>query len=565
MADHVAEVTPAGGSRSRGPHFLPGLARRFLAESLFKNSTFLVMNLGISALCGYGSLALLTRIFSTRDVGLTAAAVSGCTLITTVSLLGITYSVPRYLPTTKNRTVMINTLLTAVLLVTVLGSVIFLALPYAKNLLVLGGWLFGLAFVLATCIQAATTLLATVLIADRSSDKVATYGAIPNLLRLGAPPAFAFLGGLGCFLARVVSEVVNVVMYAGVLVRRGHRFRPALSMDVAREMAGFSTGMYIANIVGGLPQMLLPLIAISRVGSQQAAYWSIAISIAAILYSLPSTVTSALLPEVAFRPAERRQLLRRAALLIAGAVTPALVIAFICAPIALAVFGHGYTSGTLTAVRWLIAAGFITMLNAVTGAILFIAKKSTMMTIVNVVDAVIVIGMVAFWATNATDMAISWAVGDVGNTLLIGVFAFFAVRQVGGHWEKLGEGQVPSASEPPEALSETSQQSAAVDMLATVAEQQHGVETYRPYRPSLTDSSGLFSIVAVRAAERQRELAGGGSSPESPVFESVAETHRRALELLFSMAEQQRAAGIVQSEQHPSDGTVTPPDSNELF
>ena len=78
-------------------------------------------------------------------------------------------------------------------------------------------------------------------------------------------------------------------------------------MPVTREMAKFSSGMYIASLIGGLPQLILPLIVLSRIGATQAAYWSIAISIAAIIYSLPSTVTQALLPEVSLRPTERRR------------------------------------------------------------------------------------------------------------------------------------------------------------------------------------------------------------------------------------------------------------------
>ena len=55
------------------------------------------------------------------------------------------------------------------------------------------------------------------------------------------------------------------------------------------------------------------------------------------------------------------------------------------------------------------------MLNYVTGAILFIAKKSSMVTIVNVVDAIIVLGITLVWATNVTDVAIAWMIGDVGT------------------------------------------------------------------------------------------------------------------------------------------------------
>jgi uncharacterized membrane protein len=67
-----------------------------------------------------------------------------------------------------------------------------------------------------------------------------------------------------------------------------------------------------------------------------------------------------------------------------------------------------------------------------------VAKKSALITIVNAADAVIGVGIVAVWATNATDIAIAWARGDVCNTVLFPVFAVLAVREVGGRLDRLG-------------------------------------------------------------------------------------------------------------------------------
>ena len=145
---------------------LPSFLRRFFAESFFRNSAFLLVNLGVGALSGFGGLALLTHVFSVTDVGLSATAVSAAALIETITLLGVTYSVPRYLPTAKNRTAMINTLLTAVISLTLLASGVFLALPYSRKFFVLGGWVFALIFVVALCVQVGTTLLSGVLVAD---------------------------------------------------------------------------------------------------------------------------------------------------------------------------------------------------------------------------------------------------------------------------------------------------------------------------------------------------------------------------------------------------------------
>jgi O-antigen/teichoic acid export membrane protein len=501
---------------------------------------------------------LLAHVFSVRDIGISATAVSATALITTIAQLGITYSLPRYLPNAQNRTAMINTLFTAVLLVALLCSVVFLALPYARKFDVLGGGLlFALVFIGTAVFQSGSTVLSSVLVADRSSDKVATYGTVANLFRLVSPPVFSFLGSLGSFVARVAADVVSFVLYGTVLVRRGHRFRPAFSREVTREIGRFSAGMYSANLIGGLPQLLLPLIALSRVGAQQAAYWSIATSISAILFSLPSMVATALLPEVSFRPTERRALLRRAALLTVAIVAPALVIAFFGVPIVLAAFGSGYTSGTLTPVRWLIGAGFITILNAVSGAILFIAKKSTMITVVNVANAVIVLGLVAAWATSATDIAIAWAVGDVANTLLFAGFAFLALREVGGSWEKLGDQPAADVAAPEQAPESFPQSHVK---LVTVTAQQRAVDMYKPQSAMLTTSMELFSVAALGAAERQREqqLAAQAMDGNGPQFS--ADSQRRALDMLFSLADRQRAAKLTGSARQPS-ATAEPAES----
>ena len=553
MLRAVLAGSPAGEGSMFKLDALLGLARRFLAESLFKNSAFLMVNVALTTVCGYGALTLLTHLFSAKDVGLSATAVAACSLVTFITQLGTTYSVPRYLPTAKNRSEMINTLLTAVTVCTLVGSVIFLALPSSRNLFVLGGWVFCLVFIATAVLQALQTILGTILVADRASDKVTTWGILPNVSKLAGPPAFAALGGLGAFIARVFADVFGVATFGMLVARRGHRFRAQLSMPVIREMAKFSSGMYIASLIGGLPQLILPLIVLSRIGATQAAYWSIAISIAAIIYLLPSTVTQALLPEVSLRPTERRELLQRSTLMIAAFMVPSLSLAFWLAPYGLAIFGHSYVAGTIVPLRWLIASGFVTMLNYVTSAILFIAKKSSMVTIVNVVDAIIVLGIALVWATNVTDVAIAWMVGDVGNTVL---FAFFALRQVRGRWDLLGGATVPTAGRPvPRSLSATTQMR-SLNMLMSLAEQQQTADIYKPYHNSLTDSQGLFSIVALQAAERQRqryikESAAAVAAEEKPQTpdESVAQ-HQQALELLFTLAAQQREPGVHEPEQY---------------
>lgn len=525
-----------------GPSSLLGLFRKFFAESFFRNSAALVINLGIGAVCGYGSLTLLTHIFSKSEIGLSATAVSAVSLICFITEFGAGYSMARFLPTARNRTAMINTVFTAVLLSTLLAAVIFLALPYARKLYPLGGLAFGIAFVVTAGLQATMTIFTYVLVADRAADKMVIAGTIPSVARLAAPEALSFLGALGSFLARVIADFVGFVVFGTMLVRRGHRFRLRVDVAETRELINFSAGMYVANLVGGVPQLILPLLVLSRVGASSAAYWSVAMAIGALLYQVMGAVTNALLPEVSSRPRERRALLRRAAYMITALSVPALVIAYFAAPIALTIFGKGYVTGALVPLRWLIITGFVTIVNYVASAILLMGKKSNMITIGSLVQALTVLGLVLLWAANVTQIAIAWTAGTTAYTVLYCLFAYLAIREVDGRWEDLG-GTEPAAIDAARraGLTATSQQR-ALNVLASVAEEQRAVDMYRPYYPSLTESQGLFSIAALHAAERRRmESLAGASSPRPARPPSEDREHRQAFELLFKMAELQRA------------------------
>jgi O-antigen/teichoic acid export membrane protein len=524
---------------------LSGFLGKLKSESLFKNTAFLFGNLILTTGCGFGALTLLTHIFSVQVVGLSGTAMSGCVLVENITQLGVTYSLPRFLPTTKNRHALINTVLTTILLSTVLVAAVFLALPYTKSFLALGGWVFAFLFVLVPCVLAAELVLGTVLVADRAAGKVASANVVPNLLGLAAPAALMFLGGLGAFIARAVSDVASCIFYTVIIARRGHRFRAQLDFTDMREVIRFSGGMHVANFIGGLPLLMLPLIVFSRVGAKEAAFWGIAMSIATFLFQLPSLTIRALLPEASHRPAERRQLFRRSALLVSAVVIPALTLAFLLSPIALAIFGGRYVAGALGPLRWLIVAALVSLPLSVLGAILVMAKKSLMTTIANAVDAIVVLGLVELWAKNVDQIAISWTIGELGNIVLFSIFAFMALREVDWRWENLGGAQAESAigSVPLslrvtgqlQALTVTGQLQAltvtrqlqGLATLAEIAEQQRGGGAYEMGRRRPTSvRDGMSSIKGAPTRSAETDVS-----------------HQRAFNLLFDIAKRQRTTG----------------------
>lgn len=518
-----SQTREVAGTRRRPPQPRASVFARprgYISESMVRNSAFLLVNLGITAVCGYAALSLITHFYSVEAVGISAAAISASSLVVTLTQSGFNYSLPRVLPTSKNRNSLVNTMQTGVLLATGGGAIIFLITPFADKMFALGGVLFAVIFVASTCFQACSSLLGVVFVANRESDSMTFANMVPNAVKLVAPPAFTFLGSLGAFIARGVYNVFYFFILVRMLIRRGHHFRFELSGVAARELGRFSVGMYVASIIGGLPLMLLPIIILSRMGANQSAYWSIAMTIGILLYQLPAAATQALLPEISSRPAERKHLLLRSTFLVAGVTIPALIVAYVAAPLLLGIFGHSYVAQIIPSLHWLIFAGFVTMLNYATGAILFLAKKSSAMTFVNVVDAIIVVGLAALWATSSRDVAIAYFVGDVGNTVLFGLFALLALREVGGRFEALGADQVSSATGAPRVPSSDSLQG-AFDLLYSIAEQQRQAAAQDIARYNLTEPQGLYSVLALQEAEaerrrRQQQSRGQQQHPRRP-------------------------------------------------
>jgi hypothetical protein len=280
-------------------------------------------------------------------------------------------------------------------------------------------------------------------------------------------------------------------------------------------------------------------------------------SIATFLFQLPGLVIRALLPEASFRPAERRHLFRRSALLVPAIVLPALALAFFLAPVGLVIFGRSYANGALGPLRWLIVAALVSMPLSVLGAILVVAKKSLMTTAANAVDAIVVLGLVQVWARNVDEIAICWTVGELGNIVLFAIFAVLALREVDWRWEDLGGTQAESTVRPlPRDLSAV-RQLQGLDRLMAISEMQRAAEEYDAWlrrHYSLNDSRGLFTVTALRAAEQRRtqkmgrptsvygDIPAAPSAPPRPT--GPDESSERAFDVLFKMAESQRSADL---------------------
>lgn len=453
----------ARGRHRRRPSMLFVWLRNFPKDSLVRNSIFLIINTVLTAASGFLAVSLLTHLYSNLAVGLSAAALSVGTLIGAISQFGMNFSLPRFLPTSNFRRELINTALTITIVVSIVGTFVFLALPSTAKFLTLGGILFVTLFIVGTSLDAAETQLEAIFIADRSADKIAFANSFANLLKIIAPPAFLFMGGCGAYASRIISGIATFVILAIILTRRGHKFSIDANLEATKDLRRFSAGAYIGGLLGGLPMMVLPIIVLSRFGPTQSAYWYVSMSIASVLYQLPGVVSRVLLGEISQNSSDRRYLVFRATKVMFVILVPVSTGAYFLAPVILSFFGGQYVEGSLAALRWLILAGLPAVLNLTSGAILFLAKKTFAVAVVNCTDAVLVPIMAMAWAHDIRDVAFCCLVGEIPTTVFFGLYAFQSLREVQYKWEDLGS--VKRDGKPPE-----------VGQPSTIGSQQEGLE-----------------------------------------------------------------------------------------
>jgi hypothetical protein len=147
-------------------------------------------------------------------------------------------------------------------------------------------------------------------------------------------------------------------------------------------------------------------------------------------------------------------------------------------------------------------------------------------------------------------VAIAWFIGDIANTVLFGLFAYLALREVGYRYEALGGEQaapavarvpVPASSVPAPASYARMPASLrqAFDALADIAERQRAAQPTSATR-SLTSTTGVLRALDVLAAIAEQQRGTVLQDPSQ--MHRLTEPHGLYSVLMFQEAERARAS-----------------------
>jgi O-antigen/teichoic acid export membrane protein len=368
-----------GAEKVSFSQYFKNIVIRFKEDSLFQNSIYLMTSTLAMSLFGFAFWIITTRLYSTSDIGFATALISVTILLSTFSLFGFNTSLVRYLPKSEDPNSLINTSLITVGIITVIISAVYvLGIGYIApqfNLL-REKPLYGISFIVIMVLVSINMLTDSIFIAYRASRYNFIEYIYFGIAKIVLPLFLIALGTYGIFFSYTGSVIVALAVTFYYLYRKfNYKSQLVIKKDVIKHIGGFSLGNYAATFIYGFPALILPTIIVAKIGSSQSAYFYIASTIAALLYGIPTAMSSSLLAEGAHDENKMGSFVKSASKLI-GAILLIGVLAFVVlGKFVLLIFGKNYAANSHSLLIVMAITSFFVAINTICGTVLRIQNR----------------------------------------------------------------------------------------------------------------------------------------------------------------------------------------------
>lgn len=270
-------------------------------DSLIKNSIYLMMTNFSTLVIGFLFWVIAAKYYATSDIGLISAALSSILLISTISTIGLptalTFYLPMY-PKYANR-VINSSIITGIIVSATVASISILGIeiwaPELKS--VLGSPKLAIIFIVTTVMTTLSFLMTGIFTAGkRSSFHMIRENAFA-IIRIFLIILLANFGAIGIFLTWSIGLIISIII-GFFLMFKLWNYIPTIDFDpIIKKMANFSLGNHIAGILYNLPRFALPIIVVDLISAEAAGYFFIAMTIASLLYGVPTAISGPFLAE----------------------------------------------------------------------------------------------------------------------------------------------------------------------------------------------------------------------------------------------------------------------------
>ena len=323
-------ATPTYASRIRGQ----------FGTQLFKNSFFIILNKLVVASSGFVFWLLAANFYSTGDVGIATALIASASMIMQFSFLGFDYSMIRFF-SKYDRSKIFNTCLILTVSTAVTLGIVYLAFVrfFSPELAFIQSPAYAAMFLIYITVCIVAQIGSTAFIAMRKAE----FSFVQNLLltlRLPLLVPLVFMGAFG-ILTSIGLAYVLVCLVIIYLISHFVKLRLSVDREFVKTSLQFSFGNYVAQIFLNFTYLVLPIMILNILGSDEAAKYWIAYTIGNFLLQVPDAVGMSLFVEGSHGESMRKNVLRAAAAIYAVLI-PGVIFLNLAGPQLLSLFGKDY-------------------------------------------------------------------------------------------------------------------------------------------------------------------------------------------------------------------------------
>ena len=407
----------------------------FMKESLYRNSIYLILSSFVMGALGFFFWMINSKLFTAHQIGIATTLISVIGLINTFSLLGLNTGLIRFLPTAERKNDKINTVLTISVLMSIIVSTIFLlGLKFfsPELLFIKQNLYYSIFFIFSMVFMILFVLMDSVFIAYRESKYILVKNTVFSLLKLVFPFLFVSFGAVGIFGSYTISALLGFLTVLIILIFKfKYKFKFLFYDNILKKIFPFSFGNYIANFLGSLPTLLLPLLITNLINPETTAYYYMAMMIAGLLFVISGSISQSLFAEGSYKENNLKEQIKKASKFISLIMIPAIILIVFLGQYILLLFGKAYSDEGFRLLQILALSGIFMAINSVFASILRVKHKVKALIVVNAVSALLLLVLSYLLISQGlTGIGIAWIIGQGFGTLLYVVFVLTMRKEV---------------------------------------------------------------------------------------------------------------------------------------
>jgi O-antigen/teichoic acid export membrane protein len=412
----------------------------FVGDSLYRNSTFLMINSVLVAGLGFLFWTIAARYFTAGAVGTTTTVISAVTYAGMVGTLGLPNTVIRFLAREPDPVRLLSTVMVVALVAGALVGLLWGVVPGHLGIplsTVATGRTTTPIIVAAVALASLGAVAQSAIIALRTSKWVIVENAAGSVFKLAAMPlavGFGAAGLFGLFVGSLLmSGVTSVVIVVWLVGGSARRWLGSIDPRSVAPVRAFAAGNHLAALASMLPGPVIRIVVLSRLGAPQAAFLAMPLMILALVKVIPGIAAQSMFAEAAADEQALWGFARRTLRGIYVVLFPTIVALVVFARPLLSIFGADYADAGTTCLRLLALSAVFAGVNYVADTVLNAQRRVGDYVFVNLVGAACTMLLpIAFVGYGLTGVGLGWFLGQAAYCAVATATVFGRGRRASG-------------------------------------------------------------------------------------------------------------------------------------